>query len=100
MAAAGIMPDVFVPIDTTQSSNYFGQLVRKGMLNTFALAQVDETAAVSCWRPTRARKLSAQQFTVDDALDWPNLVTYAAKEGVETDADGLATFDKNSSPCD
>ncbi|HRF80474.1 MAG TPA: S41 family peptidase, partial [Flavobacteriales bacterium] len=28
----GIMPDVFVPIDTTQSSEYFGQLVRKGIL--------------------------------------------------------------------
>ncbi len=37
----GIMPDVFVPIDTTQSSDYFGQLVRKGVLNTFALSYVD-----------------------------------------------------------
>ena len=34
----GIMPDVFVPIDTTLSSPYFGQLVRKGILNTYALA--------------------------------------------------------------
>ncbi|MBP6312285.1 MAG: S41 family peptidase [Flavobacteriales bacterium] len=38
----GIMPDVFVPIDTTLSSPYFGQLVRKGVLNTYALAYVDE----------------------------------------------------------
>ena len=38
----GIMPDVFVPIDTSQSSAYFGQLVRKGVLNTFALNYVDE----------------------------------------------------------
>ncbi|HQV75197.1 MAG: S41 family peptidase [Flavobacteriales bacterium] len=84
----GIMPDVFVPIDTTLSSNYFGQLVRKGILNTFALAQVDEQrskllAAYS--GPEAFRK----QFTVDVTLI-SKLVTYAGKEGIEGDADGLA----------
>lgn len=38
----GIMPDLFVPIDTTFSSDYFGQLVRRGTLNTFALEYVDK----------------------------------------------------------
>src|SRR6185436_18480230 len=38
----GIMPDIFVPIDTSLSSEYFSQLVRKGSLNTFALTYVDE----------------------------------------------------------
>ncbi|MCB0792366.1 MAG: S41 family peptidase [Flavobacteriales bacterium] len=38
----GIMPDLFVPLDTTMSSEQFGKLVRKGTFNTFALTYVDE----------------------------------------------------------
>ncbi|MCO6483251.1 MAG: S41 family peptidase [Flavobacteriales bacterium] len=37
----GIMPDVFVPIDTTLNSPWFGQLVRKGITNTTAINYVD-----------------------------------------------------------
>jgi len=83
----GIMPDVFVPIDTTQSSEYFGQLVRKGVLNTFALSHVDQN---------RAKLLAAyagpdafrRQFVVDEALA-KELEAYAAKDGVEPDAQGM-----------
>lgn len=83
----GIMPDVFVPIDTTQSSEYFGQLVRKGVLNTFALSHVDQN---------RAKLLAAyagpdafrRQFVVDEALT-KELEAYAAKDGVEPDAQGM-----------
>jgi len=84
----GIMPDVFVPIDTTLSSDYFGQLVRKGILNTFALAQVDEQRSkllATYSGPEAFRK----QFNVDANLI-AKLVTYAGKEGIEENADGLA----------
>ncbi|PCJ24599.1 MAG: peptidase S41 [Flavobacteriales bacterium] len=37
----GIMPDVFVPIDTTMSSDYFGKVNRKGLLNEFVLTYMD-----------------------------------------------------------
>ncbi len=33
----GIMPDVFVPVDTTLYSDYFGKVNRKGLFNEFAL---------------------------------------------------------------
>ncbi len=33
----GITPDVFVPIDTTQSTKLNSDLIRKGVMNTFAL---------------------------------------------------------------
>ena len=77
----GIMPDVFVPIDTTQSSEYFGQLVRKGILNTFAIAKVDQER--DRWMaafPTVAA--FGRDFRVDDGLG-KELQAYAAKEGVE-----------------
>ncbi|TXI82768.1 MAG: S41 family peptidase [Flavobacteriales bacterium] len=82
----GIMPDVFVPIDTMQSSAYFGQLVRKGILNTFALAKVDEHREQ--WLASYPEVASfARRFVVDEALG-NELQAYAAKEGVEPDTAG------------
>lgn len=37
----GIMPDVFVPIDTSLYSEYFGTVNRKGLLNDFTLSFMD-----------------------------------------------------------
>jgi carboxyl-terminal processing protease len=37
----GIMPDVFVPIDTSLYSEYFGVVNRKGLLNDFTLSFMD-----------------------------------------------------------
>jgi len=37
----GIMPDVFVPMDTTMGSDYFGKINRKGLLNEFALTYLE-----------------------------------------------------------
>ncbi len=38
----GIIPDVFVPLDTTGSSSYFSQLIRSGVFNRFALNYVND----------------------------------------------------------
>lgn len=37
----GILPDLFVPIDTSMSSGYFSDLIRKGIINTYVLNYVD-----------------------------------------------------------
>lgn len=37
----GIMPDVFVPLDTAYYSDYYGKLVRSGIINQFAITWVD-----------------------------------------------------------
>ncbi len=41
----GIMPDIFVAIDTSQSSKFYNKLIRKGILNSFALNYVDQNRA-------------------------------------------------------
>lgn len=41
-AGGGIIPDVFVPVDTSGTSNYFFSLVRKGIMNRFALEYVND----------------------------------------------------------
>jgi carboxyl-terminal processing protease len=38
----GIMPDLFVPIDTTKFPDYFRQLIRKGTIRDFTMNYVDE----------------------------------------------------------
>ena len=37
----GIMPDIFIPIDTTSNTKYFLDLYRKGLLNQYPLEYVD-----------------------------------------------------------
>ena len=37
----GIMPDIFIPLDTTETSKYFSLLVRKGILYTYNLDYLD-----------------------------------------------------------
>ena len=38
----GIMPDFYVPVDTSETSSYFTALIRKGILNNFILNYVDK----------------------------------------------------------
>jgi len=81
----GIMPDVFVPIDTTHSSKYFGQLVRKGVLNTFALSYVDrERDALAAAYPDVTAFLKG--FNVTPEL-MAGLREAAEKEGITYDAE-------------
>ncbi len=37
----GVMPDIFIPLDTTETSAYFSLLVRKGILYTYNLDYLD-----------------------------------------------------------
>jgi len=41
----GIMPDVFIPVDTNGYSNYFREISRKGLIYRFAFYYVDEHRA-------------------------------------------------------
>ncbi len=38
----GIMPDYFVPMDTTSYSDYYRELIRRGLFNRFVLQYVDD----------------------------------------------------------
>ena len=52
----GIIPDVFVPLDTTDNSAYFSSILRKGLDNRYALTYVDSLRA-SLNKHIRTRKL-------------------------------------------
>lgn len=38
----GVMPDVFIPIDSTRFSDYYTDLVRKGVFNEFTMSYLDK----------------------------------------------------------
>ncbi len=63
----GIMPDVFVPLDTTQYTDYHRALVAKGIIPQFALRYVDKNRA-----DLKAKYADAQdfikKFDVTDAM--------------------------------
>lgn len=41
----GIMPDVFVPLDTTENSKYYRDMMAKGIINQYAVDYVDKHRA-------------------------------------------------------
>lgn len=87
-AGGGITPDVFVPIDTTLSSAYFGQLVRKGITNTMAINYTDKHRGDLQHEYKDAEEFNTK-FKVDEGLT-NDMVALARKQGIEPDSAGLA----------
>ena len=77
----GIVPDVFVPLDTTDNSAYFSSILRKGLDNRYALTYVDSLRAeLEAAYPTEDSFLEG--FEVTDAM-LENFQAFASAEGVE-----------------
>lgn len=81
----GIMPDVFVPVDTVGITNYFRQVRNKGLMYRFAFEYVDKNRA-KLIDYTNAEEIEA-------FLDSQNLlsgfVDYASENGVPKNAQDL-----------
>lgn len=77
----GIMPDIFVPLDTTGGSDYYGQVARRGILNEFSILYLDKNR----------KKLKRRFNSLDDFIEnfdastevLPAFIEHASKEGVE-----------------
>ncbi|PKP20485.1 MAG: peptidase S41 [Bacteroidetes bacterium HGW-Bacteroidetes-20] len=52
----GIMPDIFIPLDTTKYSSLYGEMFRKGIFSGFTLEYMN----------TNREKLKSQYPTIDD----------------------------------
>lgn len=85
----GIMPDVFVPVDTTSYSKYYRDMVAKGIVNQFCIDYVD-----------RHRKELLKKYpTVDDFdrgfelsdTDMKDFVARGEADNVKFDAEQYAT---------
>lgn len=84
----GIMPDVFIPLDTTTSSRYYTDLWRKGLLNEYVIDYLDSRRGqLQAIYPDIASFKTG--FLVDDAF-LQQFVDFAAEKGVPADEEGLA----------
>lgn len=77
----GISPDVFVPLDTTDFTNYYRDVIAKGALNQYVIKYVDEN------RKELAKKYKDDTDFVKNFEVTPEMLKYlfdiAEKEGVE-----------------
>lgn len=82
----GIIPDIFIPLDTTMGSDYYYELVRKGLMNSYILNYVN----------VNREELAASYTTVpmfisgyEISADWKkDFIANAEKEGVDYDKEG------------
>lgn len=81
----GIMPDVFVPVDTSGYSQYFSQLSRKQLIYQYAFSYVDSNREEMS-KLTDYRQI-LEYIKGKDLLD--GLVSYAEKRGVKRDSKGM-----------
>lgn len=82
----GIMPDVFIPVDTSGYSNYFRKLSRKGVIYQYAFSFVDD-------HREDLEKLTTYKQVLNYLKNKPilsEMITYARKKGIKNDPKGLA----------
>ena len=88
----GIMPDIFIPLDTTMNSKYFTDLARKGIMNQFTLTFVDKNRSELKSKYPSFEDFK-KNFIVDDKI-MKQFVEAGEKDGVKEDKEGLKTSDK------
>ncbi|MFI5220300.1 MAG: S41 family peptidase [Bacteroidia bacterium] len=82
----GIMPDVFVPLDTTIFSNYYRDLQRKGILNEFILIYVDKNRSKLTAAYTNISAFKENFVTDQKFMD--EFFAFAEKKEVKKDEEG------------
>lgn len=93
----GIMPDIFIPLDTTNYSVFYSQLVRKGVVGAFVMDYLESNRdALKAKYPTFED--FKKNYSISDKM-YNDLIEYAAREGVKDSAefhfaDELAAFAK------
>ncbi len=86
----GIMPDIFVPIDTTDISNYYVDVRNQGLIYKFSLKYADENR--KALTPLKTPAEFVQVLAKQNILR--KFVAYAAKEGVKEVPAQIKTSEK------
>ena len=85
----GIMPDVFIPLDTTMTSIYFGKVNRKGLLNEYVLTYMDshrkELMEQYSDVPSFKKGFNAETEILNDFIE------FAEKNDVEKNEEQIST---------
>lgn len=79
----GIMPDIYIPLDTSWATDYYAEVVGKGIVNQFALTYVNENRE-SLTKQYADAFAFRDKFVVDEKL-WNTFFAYAEKDSVKKD---------------
>lgn len=78
-SGGGIIPDIFVPVDTTGTSPYFLALVRKGIMNRFALEYVNKNRV---WLDSNYSEFKNFQESFDMQNALSQMIQYATDKNL------------------
>ena len=76
----GILPDIFVPLDTNNTSEYYSKVLRKGLMNTFSLTYADKNRNEFMVR-YKTDDIFFKDFDVKTIL--PEFIEFCKVEGIE-----------------
>ena len=88
----GIMPDVFVGLDTSMGSKYYDELRRNGILNEFTLNYVDANRAMLLGKYKDVYQFKNDFKITKDFLE--DFIAYAEKKNIKRDNVGIKTSEK------
>jgi carboxyl-terminal processing protease len=85
----GIMPDIFVPVDTLGSSEYYNKIRNLGLMYRFAFYYTDMHRS-SMSKFTTAKEIESY---LEGQKLMPQFIKYASQKGVEPDYDDIKISD-------
>ena len=88
----GVMPDVYVPIDTTEYSTYYRDLTAKGIINQYAIQYVDKNRK-SISKQYQTLNNFDNDFTVTDAM-MRDFIAMGEKDSVKYDEEKYRTSEQ------
>ena len=88
----GIMPDIFVPLDTTDYSDYYGKLIRSAAINQYYLQWVDKNRNQLIKDYPKFEKFNKKFEVTDQMIE--ELVAFGETRKIKRDDAGLAISKK------
>lgn len=88
----GIMPDIFMPLDTSRISDYYTDLLRKGIFNTFVMSYLDGSREDLKNKYPSIEEFN-KNFVVDNTLI-AKFMDFGEKEGVKKNEAEFKTSEK------
>jgi len=77
----GIMPDIFIPVDSTRNTDYHRKLIRNGVLNKFAINYIDKNRKQLNTEYPNVESFK-KKFSVTDEI-FKELFLWAEKDNIE-----------------
>jgi carboxyl-terminal processing protease len=81
----GIMPDIFVPLDTSGNSEYYNRIFRKGLIYSFAYSWADRHRA----KLTGFSSWKEMDKYLEDQRVFAEFIDYSEDKGISADKEGL-----------